>query len=127
MSRTVNVGTSKISITGDTDFSGQSFQIPDLNITVTDFFSQQNIIPAGLTDTYSAASFVNLSTTITLLVLRNYGTNTMTLTITHASGTDVYTIQADGLYIMTGALEGALSSVAVTGSEGDKYLLLISD
>lgn len=119
----------KVSISGDTSFNGDSSQIISTSVTVTDYFKQRGIIGATGTDTYTAASFVNLSTTITYLLIKSYGANTMTVTITHAGAStpDVVTLQAYGKLELAGALQGALTSIAIAGTVGEKYLLTIAD
>lgn len=129
MARTLNSSTHKLSVTGDTSFSSISNQIIGTDVTITDAFIQQGTIAAGGTDTYSAASFVNLSTTITYLLIKHYGDNTLTVTITHggANTPDVFTLQAEGKIELAGALQGTLTSIALAGTAGEKYLLAIAD
>ena len=132
MTRTLTAEKFKVYIeatSGGIGHSSQGISIPKSEVEITDYWEFQGTVASGGTDTYTAANVPNMGNCKVFVFYNHDTANTMTLTFVHggANTPDVVTVQAEGCYVLIGTRQGTLTSVAVAGTAGDLYTLILAD
>ena len=108
--------------------SGFTHSIASIAQTVNEVWRFEGAITGGA-DTYTVANIPNMGDPVFYFVQNHSSSNTMTITLVHAgAGTpDALTLAAGGILLWNGSAEGALTSIAVGGTNSDEYTLILAD
>jgi len=136
MARTLTVSPFSIKASGDSGLKPWTQDIASLESTSkTDVVRYQSKL-TSTSDTYTIANLLggNMGEPQFIFLQNHSASNTMTITVTHDGGganatPDVFQLAAGGIFLVMGSTASgtATTSIAVGGTAGDAYTLILAD